>query len=142
MRRVLTSALLAALVCGCSVEAPEYRATPTPAQGTAVVSKPDVQAITYDVRPLFVRPDTTKTAIFFSNPNPFVLDWFMTVRLRPADASALRAERIGPADVPPGRADPKFQNSYCPTPPGDSWTAVRLDTPFSTSDATDVTVAR
>ncbi|TMF74240.1 MAG: hypothetical protein E6I18_14090 [Chloroflexi bacterium] len=142
MRRVLTSALLAALVCGCSVEAPEYRATPTPAQGTAVVTKPDVQAITYDVRPLFVRPDTTKTAIFFSNPNPFVLDWFMTVRLRAADGSALRDERIGNADVPPDRADPKFQNWYFPIPPGDSWTVVRFETAFAKSDVQEFKVAR
>lgn len=141
MRRVLTSALLALAVCGCSVEAPEYRPTPAPAQGTAV-SKPDVQPLTYEVRPLVVRPDATKTGIFFSNPNAFVLDWFMTLRLRAPDGSALRDERIGNAGVPPDRADPKFQNWYFPIPPGDSWTVVRFETAFAKSDVQEFKVAR
>src|SRR2546428_5482201 len=146
MRRVLTSALLAAVVCGCSVEAPEYRATPTPAASSTAVAKPDVLPLTYDVNPLEVRGGTVvtvkKTAIFFSNPNAFVLDWFMTVRFKSAARPAVTDERIGNAGVPPDRADPKFQNWYYPIPPGDSWTVVRYDKTFAKSDVQEFKVAR
>jgi len=146
MRRVLTSALLAAVVCGCSVEAPEYRATPTPAASSTAVAKPDVLPLTYDVNPLEVRGGTVvtvkKTAIFFSNPNAFVLDWFMTVRFKSVDGLAVTDERIGNAGVPPDRADPKFQNWFFPIPPGDSWTVVRSDKTFTKSDVQEFKVAR
>lgn len=142
MRRVLTSALLAAVLSGCSVEAPEYRPTATPRPTTAATSTPDIRALTYEVTPFDVRPSATKTAIFFSNPNSFVLDWFMTVRLRTLVGDVLRDERIGNADVPPDRADPKFQNWYFPIPPGDSWTVVRFEVAFAKSDVQDFKVAR
>ena len=51
----------------------------------------------------------SKTAIFFSNPNAFVLDWFMTVRFKSADGLAVSDERIGNAGVPPDRPDPARQ---------------------------------
>src|SRR5438552_13856800 len=95
MRRVLTGALLAAVLSGCSVEAPEYRPTPNPSP--TVAAKPDVLPLTYEVDPLSVRAGTvvtvSKTAIFFSNPNAFVLDWFMTVRFKSADGLAVSDER-------------------------------------------------
>ena len=66
MRRVLTSALLAAVIFGCSVEAPEYRPTAIPAASASAVSKPDVLPLTYDVSPLNLQPlpgSATKTVI-------------------------------------------------------------------------------
>ena len=142
MRRVLTSVLLAAVLSGCSVEAPEYRPTATPQQGTPATSRPDVQALTYEVTPFSVRPGATKTVIFFSNPNAFVLDWFMTVRLRTPAGDVMRDERIGNAGVPPDRADTKFQNWYFPIPPGDSSTVVRFEVAFAKSDVQEFKVAR
>jgi len=69
MRRVLTSALLAAVLSACSVEAPEYRPTPRPAPSATAIAKPDVLPLTYEVDPLAVRGGTvvsvSKTAIFF-----------------------------------------------------------------------------
>ncbi|MDP9274305.1 MAG: hypothetical protein M3O99_01765 [Chloroflexota bacterium] len=146
MRRVLTCALLAAVLSGCSVEAPAYQPTPTPAPSATASLKPDILPLTYEVSPLPVRAGTvvavTKTAIFFSNPNAFVLDWFMTVRFKSADGLAVTDERIGNAGVPPDRADPKFQNWYFPIPPGDSWTIVRYDKAFTKSDVQEFKVAR
>jgi len=143
MRRVLTGAFLAAVMSGCSVEAPEYRPTSTPVASSTAVAKPDILPLTYSVTPLAVRPDAvTKTGIFFSNPNAFVLDWFMTVRFRSADGLSVTDERIGNAGVPPDRGDPKFQNWYFPIPPGDSWTVVRFATAFSKSDVQEFKVAR
>ena len=146
MRRVLTSALLAAVLSACSVEAPEYRPTPTPAPSATAIAKPDVLPLMYEVDPLAVRGGTvvsvSKTAIFFSNPNTFVLDWFMTVRFKSADGLAVTDLRIGNAGVPPDRADPKFQNWYYPIPPGDSWTVVRYDSTFTKSDVQEFKVAR
>jgi len=146
MRRVLTGALLVAVLSGCSVEAPEYRPTPTPIPSSTAVAKPDILPLTYEVDPIAVRPGTvvsvSKTAIFFSNPNTFVLDWFMTVRFKGADGLAVTDERIGNAGVPPDRADPKFQNWYFPIPPGDSWTVVRFDKTFTKSDVQEFKVAR
>jgi hypothetical protein len=146
MRRVLTGALLAAVLSGCSVEAPEYRPTPTPIPSSTAVAKPDVLPLTYEVDPLEVRPGTvvtvSKTAIFFSNPNAFVLDWFMTVRFKGPDGLAVTDERIGNAGVPPDRADAKYQNWYFPIPPGDSWTVVRFDKTFTKGDVQEFKVAR
>src|SRR2546428_10320876 len=146
MGRVLTSALLAALLSACSVEAPEYRPTPTPAPSATAIAKPDILPLTYEVDPLAVRAGTvvtvSKTAILFSNPNAFVLDWFMTVRFKSADGLAVTDERIGNAGVPPDRVDPKFQNWYFPIPPGDSWTVVRYDHTFTKSDVQEFKVAR
>ena len=143
MRRVLTCALLAVLLSACSVEAPEYRPTPTPVPSATVVAKPDILPLTYSVTPLDTRPAViTKTGIFFSNPNAFVLDWFMTVRFRSADGLNVTDERIGNAGVPPDRPDAKFQNWYFPIPPGDSWTVVRYATAFSKSDVQEFKVAR
>jgi hypothetical protein len=141
MRRALTCALLATVLTGCSVEAPAYQPTPTPAP--PATAKPDILPLTYSVTPLEVRPNVVaKTGIFFSNPNSFVLDWFMTVRFRSADGLAVTDERIGNAGVPPDRVDPKFQNWYFPIPPGDSWTVVRYGTAFSKSDVQEFNVAR
>jgi len=143
MRRVLTCGLLAIVLSACSVEAPEYRPTPTPAPSASVVAKPDILPLTYSVTPLDVRPNTvTKTGIFFSNPNSFVLDWFMTVRFRSADGLSVTDERIGNAGVPPDRVEAKFQNWYFPIPPGDSWTVVRYSSAFSKSDVQEFKVAR
>jgi hypothetical protein len=143
MRRVLTCGLLAFVLSACSVEAPEYRPTPTPAPSATVVAKPDILPLTYSVTPLDVRPNTVaKTGLFFSNPNSFVLDWFMTVRFRSADGLNVTDERIGNAGVPPDRIDEKFQNWYFPIPPGDSWTVVRYGTAFSKSDVQEFKVAR
>ncbi len=143
MRRVLTCALLAAVLSACSVEAPAYRPTPTPAPVATATVKPDILPLTYSVTPLDVRPNlVTKTGIFFSNPNSFVLDWFMTVRFKSADGLAVTDERIGNAGVPPDRVDAKFQNWYFPIPPGDSWTVVRYGTAFSKSDVQEFKVAR
>lgn len=145
MRRVLTCALLALPLSACSVEAPEYRPTPTPSPSATVVVKPDILPVTYEVHPLELPGGTVavkKTAIFFSNPNTFVLDWFMTVRFRSADGLNVTDERIGNAGVPPDRADPKYQNWYFPIPPGDSWTVVRYNTAFTTSDVQEFKVAR
>lgn len=146
MRRVLTGALFVALLSGCSVEAPEYRPTPTPAPSSTAVAKPDILPLTYEVAPLEVRGGTvvtvSKTAIFFSNPNKFVLDWFMTVRFKSADGLAVTDARIGNSGVPPDRADAKFQNWFFPIPPGDSWTVVRYDKTFTKSDVQEFKVAR
>jgi hypothetical protein len=146
MRRILTCALLAAVLSACSVEAPAYRPTPTPVPSATAVVKPDVLGLTYDVAPLELRPGTAaavkKTAIFFSNPNTFPLDWFMTVRFKSADGLAVTDERIGNAEVPPDRADPKFQNWYFPIPAGDSWTVVRSDSSFTKSDVQEFKIAR
>jgi hypothetical protein len=142
MRRVLISAV-ALVLAACSVVAPEYRPTPTPTPTTAAVRTPDVQPVTYDVTPFEFRSSTaTKTAIFFSNPNSFVLEWFMTVRLRAGDGTVLRDERIGSSGVPPDRADAKFQNWYFPIPPGDSWTVVRFETAFAKTDVLEFKIAR
>ena len=146
MRRVLSCALLAAIVSACSVEAPEYRPTPTPGPSATEVAKPDVLPLTYEVTPLEVAGavvvTTKKTAIFFSNPNTFVLDWYMTVRFKSADGLSVVDERIGSAGVPADRADAKFQNWYFPIPPGDSWTVVRYDRTFTKSDVQEFKVAR
>lgn len=142
VRRVLTGTLLAAVLSCCSVVAPEYRPTPTPAPTTAATSTPDMRALTYEVIPFDVRSGAAKTAVSFSNPNPFVVDWFMTLRLRTLRGDFLRDERIGNAGVPPNRADAKFQNWYYPIPPGDSWTIVRFDVAFSKSDVQEFKVAR
>jgi hypothetical protein len=150
MRRVLTGALLAAVLSGCSVEAPEYRPTPTPVPSSTALARPDILPLTYEVDPLEVRAGTavgtavtvSKTAIFFSNANPFVLDWLMTVRFKSADGLAVTDERIGNAGVPPDRADARFQNWYFPIPPGDSWTVVRSDKTFTKSDVQEFKVAR
>jgi len=146
MGRVLTCALLAAVLFACSVEAPEYRPTPTPAPSATAIAKPDILPLTYEVNPLEVRAGTVvavrKTAIFFSNPNSFVLDWFMTVRFKSADGLAVTDLRIGNAGVPPDRADPKFQNWYYPIPPGESWTVVRYDKTFTKGDVQEFKVAR
>jgi hypothetical protein len=145
MRVVLTCAVLASVLSACSVEAPAYRPTPTPAASATVVAKPDLLPMTYEVNPLAVSGGTVtvkKTAIFFSNPNAFVLDWYMTVRFRTADGLGVTDERIGNAGVPPDRADPKFSNWYYPIPPGDSWTVVRFDKAFTKSDVQEFKVAR
>jgi hypothetical protein len=146
MRRVLSFALLAAIISACSVEAPEFRPTPTPGPSATAVAKPDVLPLTYEVTPLEVAGavvvTTKKTAIFFSNPNTFVLDWYMTVRFKSADGLAVVDERIGSAGVPADRADAKFQNWYFPIPPGDSWTVVRYDRTFTKNDVQEFKVAR
>ena len=145
MRRVFACGLLAIVLSECSVEAPEYRPTPTPAPSATVVAKPDILPLTYDVTPLEVAGTvvtTKKTAIYFSNPNTFVLDWFMTVRFKSADGLSVTDERIGNAGVPPDRADPKFQNWYFPIPPGESWTVVRYDQTFAKKDVQEFKVAR
>src|SRR6266480_1012199 len=146
MRRVLTGAFLVAVLSACSVEAPEYRTTPTRVPSSTAVANPDFLPLTYDVDPIAVRRGTvvsvSKTAIFFSNPNTFVLDWFMTVRFKGADGLNVTDERIGNAGVPPDRVDAKFQNWYFPIPPGDSWTVVRYGTAFSKSDVQEFKVAR
>ncbi len=146
MRRVLSCALIVAVLSACSVEAPEYRPTPTPAASATAIAKPDILPLTYEVNPLEVRGASVvtvkKTAIFFSNPNSFVLDWFMTVRFKSVDGLALTDERIGNAGVPPDRADAKYQNWYFPIPPGDSWTVVRYDTTFTKADVQEFKVAR
>jgi hypothetical protein len=146
MRRILSSALLAAILSACSVVAPEYRPTPTPGPLATAVAKPDVLPLTYEVAPLEVAGavvvTTKKTAIFFSNPTTFVLDWFMTVRFKSADGLSVVDERIGSAGVPADRADAKFQNWYFPIPPGDSWTVVRYDRTFAKSDVQEFKVAR
>jgi hypothetical protein len=145
MRRVLTSALLAAMISSCSVEAPEYRPTATPPASVSAVSRPDVLPLTYEVSPLELRAGAgavTKTVISFSNPNSFVLDWFMTVRFKSTDGFTVRDERFGNAGVPPDRIDPKFSNWFFPIPPGESWTVVRYDAPFKKSDVQEFKVAR
>jgi hypothetical protein len=143
MRRVLTCALAAAALSACSVVAPEYRPTPTPTASATAIAKPDILPLTYSVTPLDVRPNAVaKTGIFFSNPNTFVLDWFMTVRFKSADGLNVTDERIGNSGVPPDRVDAKFQNWYFPIPPGDSWTVVRYGTAFSKSDVQEFKVAR
>lgn len=142
MRGVVTGALLAAVLSSCSVVAPEYRPTATPAPTAAATTMPDIKALTYEVTPLDVRPGATKTVIFFSNPNSFVLDWFMTVRLRTIAGVFLRDERIGNADVPANRAEPKFQNWYFPIPPGESSTVVRFEVAFAKSEVQEFKVAR
>src|SRR5207247_9913643 len=98
MRRVLTSALIAAVIFGCSVEAPEYRPTAAPLASASAVSKPDVLPLTYDVSPLDPQPlpgSATKTLLSFSTPNSFVLDWSMPVRLKSSDGPNVRAQRLG-----------------------------------------------
>ena len=145
MSRVVACALLALALSACSVEAPAYRPTPTPGASATAVATPDILPLTYEVNPLAVSGATVavkKTAIFFSNPNAFVLDWFMTVRFRSADGLAVTDERIGNAGVPPDRTDPKFSNWYFPIPPGESWTVVRFDKSFAKSDVQEFKVAR
>jgi hypothetical protein len=142
MRRVLTSALLAVSLFACSVVAPEYRPTPTPTPTAVAISTPDIQALTYAVTPFDVRAGATKTVITFTNPNAFVLDWFMIVRLRTLAGAFLRDERIGSAGVPANRAEPKFQNWYFPIPPGESSAVVRFDVAFAKSDVQEFKVAR
>jgi hypothetical protein len=145
MRRLLTCALLGALLWGCTVEAPAYRPTPTPLPTAKPTVRPDVLGLTFRVDPLDVptgKAAVKKTALFFSNPNAFALDWFMTVRFKSADGLTVTDGRIGNADVPPNRADPKFQNWYFPIPPGDSWTIVRSDWSFTKSDVQELKIAR
>src|SRR6267143_6291101 len=146
MRRILTCALLSAVLAACSVEAPAYRPTPTPVPTATPTLRPGVLGLRYDVVPLAVSGATVvavkKTAIFFSNPNTFALDWFMTVRFKSADGLTGTDERIGNADVAPDRADPKFQNWYFPIPPGDSWTVVRSDASFTKSDVQEFKITR
>src|SRR5437867_5219203 len=146
MRRSLTSAVFAAILAACSVEAPAYRPTPTPVPTTTPTLKPDILGLTYQVvalqLPLEKVPAVKKTAIFFSNPNTFPLDWYMTVRFKSADGLAVTDERIGNAGVPADRADTKFQNWYFPIPPGDSWTVVRSDSSFIKSDVQEFKIAR
>jgi hypothetical protein len=145
MRRVLTGALLLAVLSSCSVVAPEYRPTPTPGRTVAATGTPDVRAVTYDVSPLEIRTGlgaVTKTTIFFTNPNSFILEWFMTVRFKSADGLAVRDVRFGTEGVPPDRADPKFGNWFFPIPPGDSWTVVRFDTSFAKTDVQEFRFAR
>ena len=146
MRRTLTGAVLAAILAACSVEAPAYRPTPTPVATAAPTVKPDVLGLTFQVVPVELypgkEPAVKKTAIFFSNPNTFLLDWYMTVRLKSADGLTVTDERIGTAGVPPDRADTKFQNWYFPIPPGDSWTVVRSDSSFAKSDVQEFKIAR
>lgn len=146
MRRTLTCALLVAVLAACSVEAPAYRPTPTPVPTAAATVRPDVLGLRYQVVPLVVNGATVvavkKTAISFSNPNTFPLDWYMTVRLKSADGLTVTDERIGNADVPADRADPKFSNWYFPIPPGDSWTVVRFDGSFTKSDVQEFKIAR
>jgi hypothetical protein len=147
MRRILTWAMLAAVLCSCSVEAPAYRPTPTPVPSATATAKPDILGLTYDVAPLelgrgTVAASVKKTAIFFNNPNNFLLDWFMTVRFKSADGIAVSDVRIGTEGVPPDRADPKFGNWFFPIPPGDSWTVVRFDTAFTRSDVQEFKIAR
>ena len=146
MRRNLTCALLGAVLAACSVEAPAYRPTPTPVPTATASVKPDILGLTYQVvaleLPLEKVPAVKKTAIFFSNPNTFALDWFMTVRLRSADGLAVTDERIGNAGVPADRADTKFQNWYFPIQPGDSWTVVRSDSSFAKGDVQEFKIAR
>ena len=105
MRRILSCALVVAMLSACSVEAPAYRPTPTPVSTATATVKPDILGIRYDVATLELLPGTVttvkKTAIFFSNPNSFLLDWYMTVRFKAADGIASTDERIGNADVPP-----------------------------------------
>jgi hypothetical protein len=144
-RLTLGSVFVALVFVGCSVEAPEYRATPVPPRPSAVAATPDVQPLTYEVIPLPPESATasvSKTVILFSNPNAFVLDWFMTVRFTSADGKDVRDDRIGSAGVPPDRADPKFGNWYFPIPPGDSPTVVRSDRTFAKADVQEFKVAR
>jgi hypothetical protein len=100
--------------------------------------------VTYTVTPFDIRPGssaTTKTALFFSNPNLFALDWSMVVRIK-RDGIALRDDRIGNADAPYDHSDPRFQNWYFPIPPGESWTVVRFETSFAKADVQEFKVAR
>jgi len=137
---------LAVALFGCSVVAPEYRepaaVAPSPTSpGTPAPLRP----VTYKVNPLAIRPSasaTSKTAILFSNPNAFLMDWSMAVRLRDKDGTFLREERIGSAGGPTDRSDPKFQNWYFPIPPGDSWTVVRLDTVIAEADVQEFKATR
>ena len=99
MRRLLTCALLSAILAACSVEAPAYRPTPTPVPTAAPTVRSDLLGLRYDVVPLAVSGATVvavkKTALSFSNPNAFALDWFMTVRFKSADGLTGTDERIG-----------------------------------------------
>jgi hypothetical protein len=143
MRRALLVTVL--VLAGCSVEAPEYRATPLPPRPTVAAPTPDIRPLTYEVIPLKPESATasvSKTVILFSNPNAFVLDWFMTVRFTSADGKDVRDERIGSAGVPPDRADTKFGNWYFPIPPGDSPTVVRADGTFAKADVQEFKVSR
>ena len=142
MGRVLVSMLLAAVVSGCSVVAPEYRPTPTPTPTAAAVSTPAMRAVSYEVVPLDVRSGATKTVIFFSNPNPFPVDWSMIVSLKTLAGEFIRDERIGSAGVPANRSEPRFQNWYFPIPTGDSATVVRLEVAFPKSEVREFKVAR
>ena len=104
-----------------------------------------VRPVTYTVTPFEIRPGssaTTKTALFFSNPNLFALDWSMVVRIKDRDGIALRDDRIGNADAPYDHSDPRFQNWYFPIPPGESWTVVRFETSFAKADVQEFKVAR
>jgi hypothetical protein len=136
MRGVVTSALLAVALFGCSVVAPEYREPAAVTPGPPATAAPPRPA-TYQIHPLEVRQGesaTTKTAIFFSNPNSFLMDWSMAIRLKGKDGAVLRDERIGSAGAPADRSDPKFQNWYFPLPPGESWTVVRFETAIAEAD--------
>ena len=138
--------MLGVALFGCSVVAPEYRepgevAARPIASGSAAAPRP----VTYRVNPLEIRPGesaTSKTAIFFSNPNSFLMDWSMAVRLRAKDGTVLRDERIGNAGAPSDRSDPKFQNWYFPIPPGDSWTVVRFETAIAEADVQEFKATR
>jgi hypothetical protein len=144
VRPLVTCALLAVALFGCSVVAPEYR---EPAARTAgpTPSPAPLQPVTFKVNPLEIRPGdaaTTKTAVFFSNPNSFLMDWSMAVRLKDKDGTVLRDERIGSTDAPADRSDPKFQNWYFPIPPGESWTVLRFDTAIAESDVQEFKATR
>jgi hypothetical protein len=147
MARVLICAALAVTLSACSF-VPDYgRASPSPTTPVAVGPSATiaVRPVTYTVTPFEIRPgpsSTTKTAIFFWNGNTFALDWWMAVRLKDKDGVVLRDERIGNADAPADRSDPRFQNWYFPIPPGESWTIVRFETSFTKGDIQDFEVVR
>jgi hypothetical protein len=142
MRRSLLSAM-ALVLAACSV-VPDYARpspSPTPPPPTATA----MRAITYEVTPFEIRSGASavsKTVVHFSNPNAFMVDWAMVVRLKDKDGVTLRDERIGSLDAPVDRSDPKWQNWFFPIPSGDSWTVVRFETVFARGDVLDFSVSR
>lgn len=142
MRRPLWSAI-ALLLAACSV-VPDY-GRPSPSPTAPPATAPPVRAVTYQVTPFEIRSGpsaVSKTAVFFSNPNAFMIDWSMIVRLKDKDGTVLRDERIGSLDAPVDRSDPKWQNWFFPIPAGDSWTIVRFETVFAEADVLDFTMSR